>query len=238
MASASALAEDLLAGEELAHRSEEPARGARTTPLPDEARPAGARARSASTSSTPPARGLGCGRARRAPRGHHGHRVRKTLAFNLPVLDELARTPKSRVLYLYPTKALAQDQFRTLSGLRAAAEAGDLRRRHAGRAALADPEVGERDPDEPGHGPRRPAAEPRALGRRPREPALRRHRRGPRLPRRVRVARRQCAAAAAADGADLRLGAAVPARPATISNPGELHATCSAPTSHVERRQV
>ena len=43
----------------------------------------------------------------------------KTLAFNLPVLDALAREPKIRALYLYPTKALAQDQFRTL--VRAAA---------------------------------------------------------------------------------------------------------------------
>ena len=43
----------------------------------------------------------------------------KTLAFNLPVLDELARSPKSRALYLYPTKALAQDQFRSLTALQA-----------------------------------------------------------------------------------------------------------------------
>src|SRR5437899_10045906 len=42
----------------------------------------------------------------------------KTLAFNLPVLDALARQPKTRALYLYPTKALAQDQFRTLSAYR------------------------------------------------------------------------------------------------------------------------
>src|SRR5207302_7934159 len=42
----------------------------------------------------------------------------KTLAFNLPVLDALAREPKERVLYLYPTKALAQDQARALSALR------------------------------------------------------------------------------------------------------------------------
>ena len=41
----------------------------------------------------------------------------KTLAFNLPVLDALARDPKTRALYLYPTKALAQDQFRSLSAL-------------------------------------------------------------------------------------------------------------------------
>jgi DEAD/DEAH box helicase domain-containing protein len=41
----------------------------------------------------------------------------KTLAFNLPVLDAVARDSKVRALYLYPTKALAQDQFRTLSSL-------------------------------------------------------------------------------------------------------------------------
>src|SRR3954453_22002246 len=38
----------------------------------------------------------------------------KTLAFNLPVLDALAREPKLRALYLYPTKALSQDQARAL----------------------------------------------------------------------------------------------------------------------------
>src|SRR4051812_13454887 len=41
----------------------------------------------------------------------------KTLAFNLPVLDAVAREPKQRALYLYPTKALAQDQLRGLTEL-------------------------------------------------------------------------------------------------------------------------
>jgi len=41
----------------------------------------------------------------------------KSLAFNLPVLDGLARDPGQRALYLYPTKALAQDQARALSAL-------------------------------------------------------------------------------------------------------------------------
>jgi DEAD/DEAH box helicase domain-containing protein len=41
----------------------------------------------------------------------------KSLAFNLPVLDTLASDPGARALYLYPTKALAQDQARKLSGL-------------------------------------------------------------------------------------------------------------------------
>jgi DEAD/DEAH box helicase domain-containing protein len=42
----------------------------------------------------------------------------KSLAFNLPVLDGIARQPKARALYLYPTKALAQDQARKLALLR------------------------------------------------------------------------------------------------------------------------
>lgn len=42
----------------------------------------------------------------------------KSLSFNLPVLDGIARDPKNRALYLYPTKALAQDQARKLAQLR------------------------------------------------------------------------------------------------------------------------
>jgi DEAD/DEAH box helicase domain-containing protein len=42
----------------------------------------------------------------------------KSLSFNLPVLDGIAHDPKRRALYLYPTKALAQDQARKLGELR------------------------------------------------------------------------------------------------------------------------
>ena len=35
----------------------------------------------------------------------------KTLCYNLPVLDRLLREPQARALYLFPTKALAQDQM-------------------------------------------------------------------------------------------------------------------------------
>ncbi len=42
----------------------------------------------------------------------------KSLAFNLTVLDGIARDSKRRALYLYPTKALAQDQARKLGELR------------------------------------------------------------------------------------------------------------------------
>jgi DEAD/DEAH box helicase domain-containing protein len=39
----------------------------------------------------------------------------KSLCFNLPTLDVLCRDAKARALYLYPTKALAQDQARALA---------------------------------------------------------------------------------------------------------------------------
>ena len=39
----------------------------------------------------------------------------KSLCFNLPVLDVLHRDTQARALYLYPTKALAQDQARALA---------------------------------------------------------------------------------------------------------------------------
>jgi DEAD/DEAH box helicase domain-containing protein len=41
----------------------------------------------------------------------------KTLCYNLPVLDALLQDPAGRALYLFPTKALAQDQLSALRGL-------------------------------------------------------------------------------------------------------------------------
>jgi DEAD/DEAH box helicase domain-containing protein len=41
----------------------------------------------------------------------------KTLCYNLPVLQALVQQPDSRVLYLFPTKALAQDQLAELGEL-------------------------------------------------------------------------------------------------------------------------
>src|SRR3954467_13043143 len=43
----------------------------------------------------------------------------KSLGFNLPLLDTLARDPRARAIYISPTKALAQDQARKLHQLRA-----------------------------------------------------------------------------------------------------------------------
>jgi len=113
-----AVSDNLFSGEELAHITTEPAREARFAPLPEDLHP---RAREA----------LGVDRLyvhqaevwSAARRGEHvlvttGTASGKTLAFNLPVLDAIASEPKTRALYLYPTKALAQDQFRTLAGYR------------------------------------------------------------------------------------------------------------------------
>ena len=111
---------DLLAGEELAYLSTEPPRAPRIAPLPDELHPE-----------------LRAALARQGVEQLYAHQAEtwtaargggnvivttgtasgKTLAFNLPVLDALATDPKNRALYLYPTKALAQDQARALGEL-------------------------------------------------------------------------------------------------------------------------
>jgi DEAD/DEAH box helicase domain-containing protein len=46
----------------------------------------------------------------------------KTLCFDLPVLDSLLNDPLARALYLYPTKALAQDQLSAIKALLAFAD--------------------------------------------------------------------------------------------------------------------
>ena len=111
----------LLEGDELAYLGSEPAREARVAPFPDEL---DSRVRTALE-----AQGVDSLYAHQAAawesarRGEHlvvttGTASGKSLAFNLPVLDALAREPKRRALYLYPTKALAQDQLRSLGELK------------------------------------------------------------------------------------------------------------------------
>ena len=125
--------DDLLAAEEVAFTTEVPAREARTVPLPEHVHPRVAEAlagRGLTELYTHQAEAWDAAR-----RGEHvmvstGTASGKTLAFNLPVLDALATEPKLRALYLYPTKALAQDQARTLTAfgiprLRAAIYDGD-----------------------------------------------------------------------------------------------------------------
>jgi DEAD/DEAH box helicase domain-containing protein len=113
--------EGLLEGEELAYLGEEPAREARVVPLPEELHPRVHEALAAQGVEALYAHQADAWEAAR--RGKHvivttGTASGKTLAFNLPVLDALAREPKLRALYLYPTKALAQDQLRSLGAFR------------------------------------------------------------------------------------------------------------------------
>ncbi|MGI6368154.1 MAG: DEAD/DEAH box helicase [Anaerolineae bacterium] len=51
----------------------------------------------------------------------------KTLCYNLPVLEAILRTPMSRALYLFPTRALARDQCRALKELVAGSSLDGLR---------------------------------------------------------------------------------------------------------------
>jgi DEAD/DEAH box helicase domain-containing protein len=111
--------DDLIEGGEVAHVEGIPAAQPHTAPLPDELR-ASVRAALPFTHLYDHQRSA----YDTAARGEHlilatGTASGKSLAFNLPVLDALAREPKHRALYLYPTKALAQDQARALAGLRA-----------------------------------------------------------------------------------------------------------------------
>ena len=107
----------VLQGEELAYLGTEPARGGRSDPLPDDLDPRVASSLVALGISSLWRHQAEAWEAARAGRNlivTTGTASGKSLAFNLPVLDLLAREPKSRALYLYPTKALAQDQARAL----------------------------------------------------------------------------------------------------------------------------
>src|SRR6266511_1950730 len=103
MAISTALWDDLAEGEEVAHTEIVPAVSARTAPLPDELHDGVAQALAQ--------RGLlelyihQRDAWDAAARGEHlilatGTASGKSLAFNLPVLDALARDPKNRALYL------------------------------------------------------------------------------------------------------------------------------------------
>ena len=57
----------------------------------------------------------------------------KTLCYNVPVIEALENDPKARAIYIYPTKALAQDQLQKLrqygiSRVKAATYDGDTPR--------------------------------------------------------------------------------------------------------------
>src|SRR5919201_2185897 len=113
--------DDLLKTEEVAYTTDVPAAAARATAIPDELHEGvrAALARGGLAELYVHQRAVWDA----AAAGEHvvvttGTASGKSLAFNLPVLDALAREPKQRALYLYPTKALAQDQARALAELR------------------------------------------------------------------------------------------------------------------------
>ena len=121
MATSVASWDDLLHGEEIAYIGSEPAREPQLAPLPDDLSPRVRDALAAQGIDTLYTHQRAAWDA--AARGEHvvvttGTASGKTLAFNLPVLDAIAREPKQRAFYLYPTKALAQDQLRSLSSFR------------------------------------------------------------------------------------------------------------------------
>jgi DEAD/DEAH box helicase domain-containing protein len=112
---------DILEGEEIAYSGVEPAREPKLEPLPDDLDPRVASALVANGVTALYRHQAETWEA--AQRGENvvvttGTASGKSLAFNLPVLDAIAREPKTRALYLYPTKALAQDQARSLVELR------------------------------------------------------------------------------------------------------------------------
>jgi DEAD/DEAH box helicase domain-containing protein len=120
MATATAPWAGILEGDELAHLTVEPARDGRSEPFPDDLDPLVASAlvgRGVTALWRHQAESWEASR-----RGEHvvvstGTASGKSLAFNLPVLDAIAAHPANRALYLYPTKALAQDQARALGEL-------------------------------------------------------------------------------------------------------------------------
>jgi DEAD/DEAH box helicase domain-containing protein len=120
MAIETAAWDDLLDHEEVAYTTGVPTEAARTAPLPSDLHEGVLAALERQGLSTLYAHQRAVWDAARA--GEHvvvttGTASGKSLAFNLPVLDAIAREAKHRALYLYPTKALAQDQARALAEL-------------------------------------------------------------------------------------------------------------------------
>ena len=120
----------------------------------------------------------------------------KTVCYNAPVLNRILREPDARALYLFPTKALSQDQKKEILELIRLVKKND----RPGEDIRADVYDGDTPGDarrsirtrahivvtNPGHAAFRHPPPPHEVGQAVREPALRRHRRNAHLPRGVR----------------------------------------------------
>jgi DEAD/DEAH box helicase domain-containing protein len=112
---------EVIAGDELAHLETIPGAEPHAAPFPEELHPrarealAGKRLEALYTHQREVWDAAAAGRHVIVTTGTASG---KSLAFNLPVLHALATDPRRRALYLYPTKALAQDQLRALGELR------------------------------------------------------------------------------------------------------------------------
>ena len=119
----------------------------------------------------------------------------KTLCYGLPVLQAVAEDPAARALYLFPTKALSQDQLAAFRELATSGRDGcrsrRLRRRHAGTDQHEHPDGRPGRGHQPGHAPQRDPAPSHQVVPAVRAAALHRGRRDPHLPRHLRQPRRQ-----------------------------------------------
>jgi len=105
---------------EVAYRGSEPPRPSRTQPLPAELHPSVVEAlarRGVTELYTHQAATWEAAASGESVVVTTGTASGKSLAFSLPALDAIARDRTARALFLYPTKALAQDQARWLAGL-------------------------------------------------------------------------------------------------------------------------
>ncbi len=103
--------------ENITHWEQIPARTPRILPLPDDLHPtlrAGLLSQGITSLYLHQAQSWSHARSGRHLVIATGTASGKTLCYNLPVLDRLLRDEKARALYLFPTKALAQDQHAQL----------------------------------------------------------------------------------------------------------------------------
>ena len=168
---------------------------------------------------------------------HHRHRVRQVAVLQpADARHPVPRRAGARALPVPDEGARPGPGAGAQRARRQARATGHLRRRHAARAAVGDPAAVEHRHHQPRHAAPGDPAQPPGVGRLLRQPGGRRGRRGARLPRGLRLARRQRAAAAAAGGRRLRHGAAHPARVGDRRQPGRAGRAAHRARRHHRRR--